>query len=611
MKNSKVLFLIFCTFLLSGTSQTFAQFQQLATPKDKNRTQQFDQSLRVQSTSLSIPFWEDFSQAGIDSLKWISTGVTHSFTVGNSPPSIGVVVLDGVNEYGRPYSNIPTEQGETDKLISRPINLSGINPGEVNTVFLSFFWQPGGKAELPDSSDELKLMFLDSVGNWNEVWKVTGNLDAEQFFFTSQMIEVLGVYQHEDFQFMFQTTGRRSGPFDSWILDYIFLDKGRSINEPFFMDRALTQKNSSPYEKYSAIPLFELKRNPEKYWTEVQNEFKNLSNRFQAMEFTVEIRDKQSQTIIQKINNNTPFNPVPLAEERRGFTSNSINALTLPEIESDWKVVSYLSSGDGLLSKSGNGDTLYFDQVDFRINDTARTVIPIRDYFAYDNGSPDYSAGINQRSGMLAVRYEVEGSAYIKGLSINFTNFNQIGNAVDLMIWDGLDSPPLFVKEFLIPDKENLHDLTYFALDSNIMVSDEFFIGFMQFTNDFIYVGLDKTRDSGLEIFYNVAGSWQQNEEVLGSLMMRPHVSLTAPVEEESEIPQNPLFYPNPVQDKLYVEGELQNLTIYDSYGRRINLPSEDNEQGIILNFVGQRSGIYLVNFLHLGKQRSIRILVK
>jgi hypothetical protein len=55
-----------------------------------------------------------------------------------------------------------------------------------------------------------------------------------------------------------------------------------------------------------------------------------------------------------------------------------------------------------------NGIPVTYPEVDFRINDTVRTIVPIRDFLAYDNGSVDYSAGINQRSGMLAVRYEVK-----------------------------------------------------------------------------------------------------------------------------------------------------------------------------------------------------------
>src|SRR5690606_39960201 len=124
------------------------------------------------------------------------------------------------------------------------------------------------------------------------------------------------------------------------------------------------------------------------------------------------------------------------------------------EEEMDLETLVYLTNGDGFLVDQISGaDTIYSPQVDFRRNDTIRHVMPIRDFMAYDNGSVDYAAGINQRSGMLALKYVLEQEAYLKGVSINFTNRSQSGSAVDLMVWDNLDNPPLYSKEVIIPEK--------------------------------------------------------------------------------------------------------------------------------------------------------------
>jgi len=64
-----------------------------------------------------------------------------------------------------------------------------------------------------------------------------------------------------------------------------------------------------------------------------------------------------------------------------------------------------LITGDGLLTSINGTDTTRFTQVDFRANDRVRTKFPLRDYFAYNQGMADYTAGINQRSGQLAVAY--------------------------------------------------------------------------------------------------------------------------------------------------------------------------------------------------------------
>lgn len=587
----------------------FAQFSQLPTPR---KTQEPNSSnYRKQEEPLRIPFWDDFSKTGLDTTKWNVRGATQSFSVGNSAPSYGVVLLDGTDQNGRPYSTTQLDQGETDQITSKSIDLSAISPAEENSVYLSFFWQAGGKAEMPDAADELRLDFLDANGIWVTVWEKSGGLSAEQFFFTQELIQVSPRFHHVAFQFRFSIRGRSSGPFDSWILDYIFLHKNRNANDLFTPDRALTLPNARPFDRYSTIPLFLIQRDSETFWTNTQNEFKNLGNTFRAMEYSFEIRDKESQSVIKSINSNTPFNPVPIAQERRSFSSNPIDDIALTDEEKDYELVSYLVTGDGLLQGVENGQPVSYPEVDFRINDTVRTLLPIRDFIAYDDGKVDYSAGINQRSGMLALRYEVQGPAFLKGISINFTNFAQVNSVVDINVWRDLDQAPIYDKEVIIPDKGALENFAYFEVDRNIEVGGVFFIGFTQFTNDFVYVGLDKTYDNGSEIFFNVSGAWQQNERIQGSLMIRPHLSPTRVVQTDADASISVKAYPNPVTSQLNLEGDFENIEVFDPVGRRVNLPMTETETGKIINFENMQMGVYVVKASKGKHLHTFRILVK
>ena len=302
---------------------------------------------------------------------------------------------------------------------------------------------------------------------------------------------------------------------------------------------------------------------------------------------------------------------MPIAQERRAFTSNPILEVPLTEEEMDYEIVSYLVTGDGLLSGVENGVAVTYPEVDFRVNDTVRTTLAIRDYLAYDDGSVDYSAGINQRSGMLAVRYEVNSTVYLKGLSINFTNFTQLGGVIDLMVWKKLEEEPIYKKEVFIPTKESLNEFGYFEIDQNIELNGTFYIGFTQFTNDFLYVGLDKTYDNGGEIFFNATGSWVQNKTVEGSLMMRAHLLESAPFESESEASVPLKVFPNPVLDILFIEGQVGTVNIYDPLGRNIILPVLENEKGKSVNFEGMQRGIYVLKTTIGEEQKSFRILVK
>jgi hypothetical protein len=608
VKRKAILIFFIVLLFQANIGISFAQFRMLPTPVPDNEFKDYSKNARFDQSPTSLPFWDDFSKSGVDTSKWINEGATQSSTVGISPPSYGVLLLDGVDERGRPYSNVLVEQGITDKITSVPIDLSGLREEEKNTVFISFFWQSGGRGEIPDFNDDLSLFFLDTANTWISVWSVfTDELSG----FTPEIIPVTERFQHENFQFRFQISGRASGPFDSWILDYVYLNKNRNINDLSFPDRALTKTNIRPLGKFSAVPLFALRQASDIIWTSTGNEFKNLENRFRAMEYSVVLRDKTDNSIVKNINNNTPFNPVPLANERRAFDSNSFNVINLPSQETDFELITYLTSGDRNLFQIINGDTVFFNNIDLKINDTVKTIIPIRDFFAYDDGNVDYSAGINQRNGMLANRFEVSNAAFVKGISINFTNFNQANSVVDLMVWRSLEEEPIYVKEVFIPEKSSLSDFSYFELEENVRVEDTFFIGFTQFTNDFVYVGLDKTFDNGREVFFNVTGSWQQNDIVVGSLMIRVHLSETAVVEQEGKSEAGFKLFPNPVTDWLNLEGEIDDYMVFDPYGRQLNLPVEVYEKGKMLNFAGLQKGVYLVNIVQNNESKSIRVLVR
>ena len=589
-----------------------AQFSQLPVGHAGYENTAENAHLKIQLEPLSLPFWDDFSDGAIDSLKWQNTGAVASQTIGIDPPSIGVVYLNGVDGRGKPYSTAMLENGEGDQLLSQHINLSSYRAAD--SLYLSFFWQAGGKAEMPDEDDQLELHFMDPNGEWVRVWETVGGDLAEREVFTHEMIRVAAPFFHSQFRFKFLNKGRLSGPFDSWILDYIYLNRGRSVFDVHYEDRALTKSPTSVLGKYTAMPFWEWNRSQDRYSSAIQSQFKNLSARFRAMEYTVLLRDKATKEVLRQIHSQTPFNPVPQALERRDFSSIALKTVDLELTEEfDLETAVYLTTGDAFLIENiSGGDTLYAEKVDFRVNDTVYHTLPLRDFMAYDNGSVDYAAGINQRSGMLALRYEVSTATYLSGMSINFASFPQAGSPLELMVWRDLDEEPVYRKEILIPEKKELNDFSYFSLDTNLALADTFYIGFTQFSNDFIHIGLDKSNDTAEEVFFNVTGTWQQNEEVRGSLMMRPHLSLTAPAPPANDGATTEIIvYPNPVLERLFVEGQIDDIKVFDAYGRQIKVPVESFERGKILNFTGREKGVYVVRAWTDSKPNSIRILVK
>ncbi|AWW28903.1 T9SS C-terminal target domain-containing protein [Echinicola strongylocentroti] len=615
MKRNVAKLGLFLCALIGVFHQSFGQLRQLSVNRSDYVSQkQQNINSRVLADTLELPFWDDFSQGTLDSTKWESNGANVSLSVGEGAPSLGVLLLDGTKANGQPYSTDIGQVDVTDQLTSRPIDLSGIADEEQNSLYLSFFWQAGGKAEMPDSNDYLQLQFLDSLGNWNEIWTQYGG--ASMLDFQQEMIPLDGIYLHGQFKMKFLSSGRLAGPFDSWLLDYIYLNKNRTADDQNYPDRALTQLNSSFLGNYTALPLYEFNALSDTVLTSINNQFYNLNDRFRAMEYSAEIRDESSQESFMVLNSNTPFNPVPLANERRDFASGVPSELAQQAREEafDLESIVYLSSGDDfLIDEITDGDTTYFSEVDFRINDTARTTIPIRDYYAFDRGTVDYAAGINQRSGMVAVKYHSSSPAYVNALSINFTNPAQAGTAVDLLVWHSLEEQPVYAKEVIIQPKDSLNQITQFSLDTAIQVEGDFYVGYMQFTNDFIHIGLDKSNDSSSEVHYNISGSWAPSDQVIGSLMIRAHMQTEAPL--PPEVPEAASLikaYPNPVENnKIFLEGDVEDVKLYDTFGREIKIDISEAENGKFVNFTTNRKGVYLIKAWNKNSPQLIRILVK
>jgi hypothetical protein len=588
----------------------YAQFVTFGPVHRNSGAQLSSTSLEARQTATTtIPFWDDFSK-GIQPSKWIAKGASYTETIGNKAPSLGMALFNGVDELGRAYSLQEKDQGESDYLTSVPLDLSGIDASQRASLYLSFYWQAGGKAEVPDSNDRLSLQVLTPAGTWLTVWEKRGGETLDRTRFAQEIIAILPEWQHANFQFRFFSNGRQSGPFDSWLLDYVYLNTQRTATNLTYPDRALTLPTSVKLGDFGAYPWELVQKHQKSNWSTVKSEFQNLENRFKAMEFSVTLRDS-SGTELLPINSTTPFNPVPNALERRSIVSRTFSEIPVPSKPGDLFFETSLVTGDGLLTTINGTDTTRFAQVDFRDNDRVSTRFSLRDYFAYDQGNADYTAGINQRSGQLAVAYKTPEPVFLTGISIDFNNARQVDQVLDLVIWSALDKKPLYTQEVVIPAKKSGQNIQYFSLKETVPVSGTFYVGFTQFTNDFLQVGLDKTQNFGDRIYYNVGGGWVQNKDVNGALLIRPHVSLSGKAGGTLS-PEN-IFqvYPNPAVEEVMVEGKFTYLQVLDSFGRVITLPRMTRNTGEVLNFKDQQPGLYLIKVVHDLGITSFRILVK
>ena len=134
--------------------------------------------------AVNLPFVDDFSNYSgypdphlwLDRQGFVNTG----FAV--LPPTLGVVTLDALNEYGQIYPQASHSTFPADTLTSRPIRLDSNfvqnRPMQVaDSIYFSFYYQPGGASrdpeagaweivgDAPEHSDKLVLEFGYATGN--------------------------------------------------------------------------------------------------------------------------------------------------------------------------------------------------------------------------------------------------------------------------------------------------------------------------------------------------------------------------------------------------------------------------------------------------------------
>jgi hypothetical protein len=575
--------------------------------------------------SLILPFWDDFATSRYSpstNLWQNSDNVRVSSSIGLAAPSLNVAVFDGVDVNGSPYNATSLLNGATDSLVSVPIDLGVLPDSQQDSVYFSFFWQATGRGELPDRQDSLVVQFRRADGRWQSVWRQVGGIENQDEVFNQVMLKVNSSFFHENFQFRFKSYTRLAGAFDTWLVDYVYLNDGRFANDQAYVDRALTRRPSFLTAPYSAMPTEQFFVDPAKYLSETNTEFYNLNDFFQPIQFTTIVKELGTNTELETLNNETVANPPPGPFARREFTSPALNPTNLnQDLDSLWLETSYfIKSGDNFFieSISPTNDTTFSQQLDYRVNDTVKVITKIQDYFAYDDGDPDFAAGINQNGGKLAYEFFAEQPALLTHIDINFPFAQQAGQPIEVFVWssieeDGRAEEVLFQDPFSVIRPVNIGDLTTYKLDTPVFVQDIFFIGFQQATNEFLAVGLDKNQNSSDKMFYNVDGIWKRNINVEGSFLMRPRFDKTiaasfVPGSKAAEISLD--VFPNPSAGEFNLIGQVDSIQLFDNWGKETKFKIEETEHGLRILFGENQKGIYLLRVVKEGKTITKRLIL-
>jgi hypothetical protein len=197
--------------------------------------------------------------------KWIDNYAYHNYTYPYLPPSIGVATLDGLDENGRPYNNLtPTAYAQADYLTTKPLDLSPYT--DADSVYLSFFYEPRGFGDWPNTNDSLVLEFYNGYSSmWDRVWSIPGFATApgtpdtfrQVLIRIPSTISPIQNYFFNGFQFRFTNYATVAGNNDHWHIDFVQLDKNRSVTDTSNNDIAFQYPFPSILRNYSEMPAWQ------------------------------------------------------------------------------------------------------------------------------------------------------------------------------------------------------------------------------------------------------------------------------------------------------------------------------------------------------------------
>ena len=235
----------------------------------------------------------------------------------------------------------------------------------------------------------------------------------------------------------------------------------------------------------------------------------------------------------------------------------------------------------------------------YRVNDTLRQRIEIKDVFSYDDGVADFAAGLNRKNGQISLQYVLAEQDTITHLDIYFPQIKPSaeGQFIDLLVLRDLSGDLgsiLTQQQVTVQFSDSINKFTRYELDKPVVVNDSIYVGFKQNTNNYIGIGLDKNNPQGDKIYFNIGNGWEPNIQVEGSLMIRPvlrNVDFTVVNNIGHQQRPNIRVFPNPANRIVKIEGEVESIGLYTIYGQKLPIAFNHDE----FNVSHIPNGIYIL----------------
>lgn len=581
---NKFILLFIATFIF--VSNIYAQ-ESVATFYRINDKINIDKGAYSKTTALSLPFFEDFTnyETYPNPLKWKDALVYINNTFPINPISRGVATFDGLNAYGVPYDSVNKYASiYADSLTAQPIDLSNYLPND--SIYLSFYYQPGGNGFEPDLNDSLMLFFKLSNGLWNKVWSKEG---ASSTDFKQVLIPITNpIYLTNNFQFRFINKVTMLTNDDHWNLDYIKINSSRSQSDTLINDLAFAKNPDFLLSDYTHMPY---------------NQFQAAINSNWLSEHKVYLRNNTLNTITNSFNYTAKELSTGLVFAGFSNFTTSIPTNTTANLA----LLTYTPT----YTAAANQDKVVFEQTYYTapianqntINDTVVTKQVFDNYLAYDDGSAEKSYYLNLFNtlpGKIAVEHQLYIKDTLRGIAIQFgrqipTNANKYFSIVIMKTLAGINGAVkdsiIYKEDFFFPRfRDSINGFWMYTFSSPVILPvGSFYISTIQPAlsgSDSLYFGLDANRTLANHQYYNVLNSWQSSQ-IDGALMIRPLLGkaiATASVATPQPSNFSISISPNPAHDYISIQSDYNNtiMEIYAMHGTLLYTTTLEGSNSII-----------------------------
>jgi len=566
------------------------------------------------STFVKMPVADDFSTyyGYPDNTIWADSFVFVSDGFARNNLTIGSVIFDAFNEEGQMYSGASSFPFKADYLTSLPVRLDSVFTGTphvatpADSVYLSFFYQPQGWGDKPETDDSLVVQLYNPVlDEWNTVWASPG-MSYQQFKtlygvdYKSVMIPITNAdYFTSEFRFRFYNIVSLAnnafptwaGNVDLWTIDYVYLNAGRNMNDTFPVDVAFRQRQMSLLKDYHSMPWSHFIVNPTSNMAAlVALPYKNYSNVLLNLTEQLIITDLSGTTsgynsgisasnldpLQDTIFSRTPFPYIfnsTVSENAEFLTRFIINSATIPDMV-------------------GANDTVFSYQRFYN-------------YFSYDDGTPEAGYGLIGTNAQLAYKFTLSHPDTLRAVQMQF---NRVLNNVNenyyfnLRVWNEIAGKPgdvIYEELGLRPVVNGFYGFHNYVLQQAIPVSGNIYVGWKQQDSEALNLGYDRNTNRSDRVFYNTDGQWLTSLYE-GTLMMRiivgsdtePYVDISGQIIEDTQW----LIVPNPSTsvDGFRIDGISEypvHLQVFSTEGRKVY---ESMYDGAVI-YSDLAPGIYIV----------------